>query len=140
MRQSPPYTRFGQRLPPAELFDQLCEFQQIRNTEKRAIPTHGDLWIRRHKIRPLRRDRASGCIIDTEQKALSIAVAPLTYARELPATERMKRMRYPHKTRGCDRITCISNGATSDFPRAVLNGGRKRVDLPSRWRLTKLSY
>jgi hypothetical protein len=25
----------------------------------------------------------------------------------------MKRMRYPHKTRGCDRITCISNGGTS---------------------------
>ena len=76
------------------------------------MPTHGDLWIRRNEIRPLWRDRANGYIIDTEQKALSIAVVPLPYARELPATERMKRMRYPHKTRGCDRITCISDGAT----------------------------
>ena len=33
------------------------------------------------------------------QKALSIAVVPLTYARELPAAERMEGMRYPHKTR-----------------------------------------
>ncbi len=63
----------------------------------------------------MRRDRANGYIIDTEQKTLSIAVVPLAYARELPAAERMERMRYPHKTRGCDRITCISNGVTSGW-------------------------
>jgi hypothetical protein len=57
--------------------------------------------------------------IDTEQK-LSIAVMPLTYARELPAAQRMQRMRYPHKIRGCDRIICISNGATSDWRRAPM--------------------
>ena len=73
------------------------------------MPTDGDLWIRKNEIRPLWRNRANGHIIDTEQKALSIAVVPLAYARELSATERMKRMRYPHKTRGCDRISCISN-------------------------------
>jgi hypothetical protein len=112
MRQSLLYTRSGRRPPPGELFHQLCEFQQIRNAEKRAA-SHGDFWIRRNEISPLRRDRANGYIIDTEQKALSIAVVPLTYARELPAAERMERMRYPHKTRGCDRITCISNGATN---------------------------
>ena len=82
------------------------------------MPTHGDLWIKRNKIRPLWRDRANGYIIDTEQQSLSIAVVPLTYARELPAAERMERMRYPHKTRGCDRITCISNGATSVWRKA----------------------
>jgi hypothetical protein len=83
------------------------------------MPTHGDLWIWRNEIRPLWRDRANGYIIDTEQKSLSIAVVPLTYARELPAAERMERMRYPHKTRGCDRITCISNGVTNVWKRAT---------------------
>ena len=74
----------------------------------------------------MRRDRANGYIINTEQKSLSIAVAPLTYARELPATEWMKRMRHPHKTRGYDRITCISNGVTSAWRRDA-SGGLKRA-------------
>jgi hypothetical protein len=90
------------------------------------MPAYGDLWIRRNEIRPLWRDRANGYIIDTEQKSLSIAVVPLTYARELPAVERMERMRYPHKTRGCDRITCISNGATSGWNAAVSSGRRPK--------------
>src|ERR1700722_9954017 len=123
MRQNPLYTRSGRRPPPVDLFHQLCEFQQVSNAEKRAASAHGDFRIRRNEIGPLRRDRANGYIIDTEQKALSIAAVPLAYARELPATERMKRMRYPYKTRDCDRITCISNGATSDCRRAVSNGG-----------------
>ena len=73
----------------------------------------------------MRRDRANGYIIDTEQKALSIAVVPLAYARELSATERMKRMRYPYKTRDCDRITCISNGATNGSNEGALSGRRQ---------------
>jgi len=76
----------------------------------------------------LRRDRANGYIIDTEQKALSIAVVPLAYARELPATERMKRMRYPYKTRDYDRITCISNGATNACRKAGLSGGPRAAN------------
>lgn len=71
------------------------------------MPAHDNLRIRSGEIRPLWRNRANGCIIDTEQKTLSIAVVPLTYASELPAAERMKRVHYPHKTRGCGRITCI---------------------------------
>jgi hypothetical protein len=35
----------------------------------------------------------------------------------------MERVRYPHKTRGCDRITCISNGGTSACRRAASSGG-----------------
>ena len=93
------------------------------------MPTHCDLWIRRNEIRPLWRDRANGYIIDSEQKSLSIAVVSLTHARELPAAERMERMRYPHKTRGCDRITCISNGATSAYQRVGLSGGRQVASL-----------
>ena len=94
------------------------------------MPTHGDLGIRRNEIRPLWRDRANGYIIDTEQKALSIAVVPLTYARELPAAEWVERMRYPHKTRGCDRITCISDGATSVWRRGDSGGRRPRAEKP----------
>lgn len=103
------------------------------------MPTHGNLRIRRNEIRPLWRDRANGYIIDTEQKALSIAVVPLTYARELPAAERMERMRYPHKTRGYDRITCISNGATNVWS-ADGSVGRRRKTFgacrcgPKNWR------
>jgi hypothetical protein len=88
------------------------------------MTTDDDLRIRRNEIRPLWRDRANGYIIDAEQKSLSIAVVPLTYARELPAAERMERMRYRHKTRGCDRITCTSNGATSAWNAAVSSGRR----------------
>ena len=103
------------------------------------MPTHGDLWIKRNKIRPLWRDRANGYIIDTEQKSLSIAVVPLTYARELAAAERMERMRYPHKTRGCDRITCISNGATSVSPRDGFGGGLSAMGRRDRWKPIKHS-
>jgi hypothetical protein len=101
------------------------------------MPTHGDLWIRRNEIRPLWWDRANGYIIDTEQKALSIAVVPLTYAREPPAAERMERMRYLHKTRGSDRITCISNGATNDWKKAPSRFPREnpvRSASRSRWK------
>jgi hypothetical protein len=31
----------------------------------------------------------------------------------------MERVRYPHKTRGCDRITCISNGGTNGWSKAL---------------------
>ena len=89
------------------------------------MPAHGDLWIGRNELRPLRWDRANGYIINTKQKPLSIAVVALTYAPEQAPTERMKWMRYLHKTRDCDRITCIANGVTSGWRRAV-SGGRQR--------------
>jgi hypothetical protein len=73
------------------------------------MPADYDLWIRRNEIRPLWWYRANGHIIDTYQKAPPIAVVPLAYACELSAAEWMERMYYPHKTRGCGRITCISN-------------------------------
>jgi hypothetical protein len=103
------------------------------------MPTHGDLWIRSNDIRPLWWDRANDGIIDTEQEALSIAVVALAYARELSATERMKRMRHSHKTRGCDRITCISNAGTSGFPRVDSDGGLRVVSRPRCWKLTRRS-
>ena len=91
------------------------------------MPTHDDLWIRRNEIRPLWWDRANRHIIDTDQKALSIAVVPLAYARELPAAQRMKRMRYSHKTRRCGRINCISDGVTSVWRRDGSGGQQPRA-------------
>jgi hypothetical protein len=43
----------------------------------------------------------------------------------------MERVRYPHKTRSCDRITCISDGVTSAWRRdgsvgRRLPAGRRR--------------
>ena len=108
----------------------MREFQQIRDAEKRTMPAHDNLRIRSNEIRPLRRNRANGYIIDTEQQTLPIAVVPLTYAHELLATERMKRMRYPHKTRDCVRITCISNGGTSVWRRGDSVGRRPRAKKP----------
>jgi hypothetical protein len=112
-----PYLDGLMKLPPAEFFYQLREFQQIRKAEKRTMPAHDDLRIGSNVIRPLWRDRANGYIIDAEQQTLSIAVVPLTYAWELFAAERMERMRYPHKARGCNRLACISDGATSVWRR-----------------------
>ena len=129
-----PYLDGLMKLPPAEFFYQLREFQQIRKAEKRTMPAHDDLRIGSNVIRPLWRDRANGYIIDAEQQTLSIAVVPLTYAWELFAAERMERMRYPHKTRGCDRITCISNGATNGSPKGDSYGGRKPVSRPNHWK------
>ena len=67
---------------------------------------YDDLRVRSNEIRPLRRNRADGCIIDLQQKTSSIAVVPFTYASDLLAAERMERMRDAYKTRGCDRSSC----------------------------------
>ena len=104
-----PFTLNPDTTPPAELFYQLCEFQQIRHAEKRTIPAYDDLRIRSNEIRPLRRNRADGDIIDPEQETSSITVVSLAHASDLPAAERMKRMRDAHKTHRWDRITCILN-------------------------------
>jgi hypothetical protein len=104
------------------------------------MPAHDDLRIRSNAVRPLWRNRANGYIIDAEQQTLSIAVVPLTYARELPAAERMERVRYPHKARGCDRLACISDGATSAWRRdgsvgrRPLAGRRRWYSVTRSWR------
>ena len=94
------------------------------------MTTHDDLWIRRNEISPLWWDRAHRHIIDTDQKALSIAVVPLANARELPAAKRMERMRYSHKTRHCGRINCISDGVTNAWRKDDFVGRRQRARKP----------
>lgn len=94
-------------IPPAQLLDQSGEFQQIHYAEERLLPTDDNLGVRRHEIRPLRRNRADGHLIDVEQEPSAIAGVPLTYARQLLAAERMEWVRDAHKTRRCACNTCI---------------------------------
>jgi hypothetical protein len=90
----------------AELIYQAFEFQQIRHAEERTILAHDDLRVGSYEIRPLRRNRANRYIIDPEQETSSVTVVSLAHASDLPAAERMERMRDAHKTHRWDRNTC----------------------------------
>ena len=94
------------RITLAELVYQAFEFQQIRHAEERTILAYDDLRIGSNEIRPLRRNRAHRDIIDSEQETSSVTVVSLTHASDLPAAERMERMRDAHKTHRWDRRTC----------------------------------
>ena len=94
------------RIRPAELIYQASEFQYIRHAEERTILAYDDLRIGSDEIRPLRRNRADRDIIDPEQETSSITVVSLAHASDLPAAERMERMRDAHKMHRWDRSTC----------------------------------
>jgi hypothetical protein len=96
------------RITLAELVYQAFEFQQIRHAEERTILAYDDLRIGSNEIRPLRRNRADCDIIDSEQETSSVTVVSLTHASDLPAAERMERMRDAHKVHRWDRSTCTS--------------------------------
>ena len=68
---------------------------------------YDDLRVRCNEIGPLQRNRADDRIVDLEQKAPSIGVAPLAYTNEFLAAEWMKWVRDAHKARHCDRSICI---------------------------------
>jgi hypothetical protein len=85
------------RLP--ELIYQAFEFQQIRHAEERTILAYDDLRIGSNEIRPLRRNRADRDIIDPDQETSSVTVVSLADASDLPAAERMERMRDAQKMR-----------------------------------------
>jgi len=91
------------RITSAKLIYQPYEFQQIRHAEERTLLTDDDLRVRGNEIRPLRRHRADGRIIDAQQDTSSRTVVPLAHACELFAAEGMEWMRDAHKTRRCDR-------------------------------------
>ena len=86
------------RMTVAELIYQAFELQHLRHAKERTILAHDDLRIGGNEIRPLRRNRANGDIIDPEQETSSVTVVSLAYASELPAAERMEWMRDAHKT------------------------------------------
>jgi hypothetical protein len=123
MRHSCPYIRgeiilTRHSLPPrpivaAEPIDQLGELQQVRHAEQRPTPAQNDLGIRRYNIRPLRPNCVDHSIVAQQQQRLPIAVVTLPCAGELLPAERMKGMRYAHKTCGCNRSLCILSCGTS---------------------------
>ena len=86
------------RITLAKLIYQAFEFQQIRHAEERTILAYDDLRIGSNEIRPLRRNRADRDIIDPEQETSSVTVVSLAHASNLPAAERVERMRDAHKT------------------------------------------
>lgn len=90
------------RITLVELIYQAFEFQQIRHAEERTILAYDDLRIGSNEIRPLRRSRADRDIIDPEQETSSVTVVSLSHASDLPAAERMERMRDAHKTHRWD--------------------------------------
>jgi len=90
----------------AELLYKPCQFQQIRHAEERPVLAYGDLRVRSTEIRPLRRNRANGRLIDSQQQTFPIAVVPVAHARELLAVKWMKRVCDAYKTHRCDRNTC----------------------------------
>ena len=101
--------RLLHRLPSAQLLDQPDEFQQIRHAKERSLRAENDFRVRCHKIRPLRRNRADGRLIDVQQQPSARPGVPLAYARQLLAVERMEWVRDAHKTRRCTCNTCILN-------------------------------
>lgn len=83
------------------------ELEQIRYAEERTMLANDDLGVRNNEIRPLLWNRADCPVIDLQQEASSIKVAPFAHHSELLAAEWMKRMRDAHKARPCVRNTCI---------------------------------
>lgn len=63
---------------------------------------YDDLRVWSNQIRPLRRNRANGRIVDAQQKTSAVTVVPLAHASELLAAEWMERVPDAHKTRRCD--------------------------------------
>jgi len=90
----------------AELVDKLCESQQIRDAKERTVLSYDDLRGSNRQIRPLLRNRADCSIINLQQQALSIGIAPFAHTSELFPGQRMKRVCDAYKMRGCDRSTC----------------------------------
>jgi len=94
-------------IPFAQLFDESGKFQQICHAKERPLPTDDDLWVRRYKIRPLRRNSTDGYLIDVQQEPSAIPGIPLAHAHELLAAEWMEWVRDAHKTRRYIGNTCI---------------------------------
>ena len=69
--------------------------------------THDDLWIRTHKIGPLRRNRPYGGAVALQQEAFAIPVVSLADAGKLPPEQWVEWMHHPHKLPRCIRRVCI---------------------------------
>ena len=85
-----------------EFIYQPRQFEQIGQAEERTVPAYDDLRGRGDLIRPLRRNRANGRIVDPQQETSTVPVIPLAHASELLTAEWVERVRDAHKTRLCD--------------------------------------
>ena len=89
--------RHLQRTKSAELIYESNKFHQIPDAEERTVPAYDDFWVRSNQVRPLRRNRTYGFVIDPQQEAFSIAVVPLAHAGELFSAEWMEWVRDTYK-------------------------------------------
>jgi hypothetical protein len=93
----------------AEARHQIRKLQQVCDSHERSPLAEDDLRIRRCGIRPLRRHRANGFIIDTQQRPFAIPVVSLAYTGELSSAEWMEGVRHTHKMLRRGRRACISS-------------------------------
>jgi hypothetical protein len=86
---------------------QFGQLQKIGDPDDRPSVADDHLRIGRHFVRPLRRHRADGLLVDLQKESRAVAVVPLADADKLPVTERMEWVRHAHKTRHPSRRGCI---------------------------------
>lgn len=75
------------------------EFYQVRNAEQRAPLSHNEFRIRCSDVGPLRRNRAKGSVVYTQQESFTGSVTAFADADELPASEGMEGVSYTNKMR-----------------------------------------
>jgi hypothetical protein len=97
------------RVPPQirQPRHEVGEAKQVHNAETRTSPAEHELRVGRDVVRPVHRERADAIRVDPQQEPRTVAVAPLTNARELLAAQRVERMRDAHKARHRERRACI---------------------------------
>ena len=89
---------FSERLSDNQARHQTGEFHQVRNSEQPPL-SHEDFGIRRSHVGPLRRNRANGSVVHTQQKSLAEPVMAFADADKLPPAKGMERMNYADKMR-----------------------------------------
>ena len=131
---------FGRSLasaPLAKTRDQKGQLQQIRDAQEGTPLPHKKLKIRSDRVRPLRRNRANGAVVDPQQQPLSRAVIPLPETNQPTAAERVERMRYPHKLHRSSGKACIRRRVTSGWSAAASSGRRRPT---GQWRSARRNW
>ena len=105
--------------PVGKALHQAGQLHQVDSTQKCPSMTHDDLWIRAHKIGPLRRNRPYGSAVTLQQEAFAIPVVSFADAGKLSPEQWVERMRDPHKLQ-----RCISKSLHSQLRYKRLERGR----------------
>jgi hypothetical protein len=117
-----------QRTASTEPFYQPSQFHQVRHPENRSPLAQDEFRILGGNVRPLWRDRATGLVIDLQQKTHAIAVVPSTQAEEFLSAKGMEGMSHLHKVRRYERKICIPDRVTSGWKK-----GRSVCPRSRRW-------